>query len=420
MPMGSPFIESCRPLRLAARLYFALGSAWPSKGTGIFMMLTEADPQIIDQDAALAEHCQQWLKLPFVAMDTEFVRTETYFPIAGLIQIGDGQQAYLIDPLTITDWSPLIALLECPTVVKVLHACSEDLEVFQHLCGALPSPLFDTQIAAAYLGMDFSMSYSRLVSALLNIELSKEETRSDWLQRPLSARQLQYAVDDTLHLAQIYQILAQRLEAAELTDWLLEDTAELITNARAVPEPDEAYRRIKQAWRLKPAELAVLQVLCSWRERAARQRDVARNRLLRETTLCPLAQRQPDTLVQLSRMENMHPRTVRHDGETILELIGIGQQVPEAQWPETLPEPLPADANRLSKLLRKVGQRHAERLGMANELMLRKKVLEAMVRTGYPCGPYSLPDELNGWRRALMGEELLTVANQFSSKGELA
>jgi ribonuclease D len=380
------------------------------------MTSTEAQPHIINQNAELAEYCRQWLALPFVAIDTEFVRTETFFPIAGLIQVGDGERAYLIDPLTITDWSPLVALLECHQVVKVLHACSEDLEVFQHLCGALPAPLFDTQIAAAYLGMDFSMSYSRLVSRLLDIELPKDETRSDWLQRPLSPQQLQYAADDTLHLAQIYKLMAPRLQDAGLESWLLEDTAEMVANARLMQDAEQAYRRIKQAWRLKPAELAVLQVLCDWRERAARQRDVARNRLLREATLCPLAQRQPDTLAQLSRLDDMHPRTVRHDGETILELIRQGQQVPEAQWPESVPEPLPADANRLLKILRKVGQRHAERLGMASELMLRKKVLEAMVRTGYPCGPYSLPDELGGWRRELMGEELLSLANQFSSK----
>ena len=380
------------------------------------MTSTEAQPQIIEDNTELAAHCQQWLELPFVAIDTEFVRTETFFPIAGLIQVGDGEHNYLIDPLTITDWAPLVALLECPSVVKVLHACSEDLEVFQHLCGAMPTPLFDTQIAAAYLGMDFSMSYSRLVKALLEVELSKEETRSDWLQRPLSAKQLQYAVDDTRYLARVYAIMAPRLAQAELTDWLLEDTAELVTNARVMPEAQDAYRRIKQAWRLKSAELAVLQVLCDWRERAARQRDVARNRLLRESTLCPLAQRQPDTLAQLARMEDMHPRTVRQDGETVLELIEQGRQVPQTQWPAPLPEPLPADANRLLKVLRKVGQRQAERLGMAAELMLRKKVLEALVRTGYPCGPYQLPDELSGWRRTLMGEELLALTNQFSSQ----
>lgn len=384
------------------------------------MMSTEASPLMIDQNAELADWCKQWLQLPYVAVDTEFVRTETYFPIPGLIQIGDGERAFMIDPLAITDWSPLVELLESPSVVKVLHACSEDLEVFQHLCGALPAPLFDTQLAAAFLGMDFSMGYSRLVSDLLDIELAKEETRSDWLQRPLSARQLQYAADDTIHLAAIYRILAPRIEAAGLTDWLLEDTAEMVANARTLVEPAQAYRRIKQAWRLKPAELAVLQVLCEWRERQARQRDQARNRLLRESTLCPLVQRQPDSLQQLARFEDMHPRTVRQDGQTIIELIQQARAIPPAQWPEPVPEPLPADANRLLKTLRKVGQRHAERLGMASEIVLRKKVLEALVRTGYPCGPYSLPAELTGWRRELMGEELLALANQFSSRGQPA
>src|SRR5690554_4454626 len=306
------------------------------------MMSTEASPLMIDQNAELADWCKQWLQLPYVAVDTEFVRTETYFPIPGLIQIGDGERAFMIDPLAITDWSPLVELLESPSVVKVLHACSEDLEVFQHLCGALPAPLFDTQLAAAFLGMDFSMGYSRLVSNLLGVELAKEETRSDWLQRPLSERQLQYAADDTLYLAAVYQILAPRIEAAGLTEWLLEDTAELVANARTIMEPAETYRRIKQAWRLKPAELAILQVLCDWREREARQRDQARNRLLRESTLCPLVQRQPDTLGQLARMDDMHPRTVRQDGETILGLISQGRQVPEQQWPQSLPEPLPA------------------------------------------------------------------------------
>lgn len=384
------------------------------------MTPTEARPLIINQNAELADWCTQWLQLPFVAMDTEFVRTETFFPIAGLIQVGDGERAFLIDPLTITDWSPLVALLESTTVVKVLHACGEDLEVFLHLCDALPSPLFDTQLAAAFLGMDFSMGYSRLVNALLDIELPKDVTRSDWLQRPLSERQLQYAADDTVHLAAVYKLLAPRIEASGLTDWLLEDTAEMVANARVMVEPAEAYRRIKQAWRLNPAELAVLQVLCDWRERQSRQRDQARNRLVREAALCPLAQRQPDSLQALARLDDLHPRTVRQDGQVILDLIRQGKTIPQEKWPQPVPEPLPADASRLLKTLRKVGQQHAERLGMASEIILRKKVLEAMIRTGYPCGPYSLPAELTGWRRELMGEELLALANQFSTKGQSA
>ena len=366
---------------------------------------------MIDDNAELARWCQHWQSLPFVAVDTEFVRTETFYPIAGLIQVGDGEQAVLIDPLAITDWAPLVALLEDPAVVKVLHACSEDLEVFSRLCGALPSPLFDTQLAAAFLGMDFSMGYSRLVSELLQIDLPKDETRSDWLQRPLSAAQVEYAARDAQHLAELYRIMAPRLEAAGLTDWLLADTAEQVAASGQVIEPALAYQHVKQAWRLEPADLAVLQVIAAWRERESRARDVARNRLLRERTLCPLAQRRPDSLQGLSRIEDMHPRTVRHEGETLLRLIREGQAVAPADYPEALPEPLPAAANRLLKRLRKVGQQEAERRGIAPEIMLRKKVLEAMVRTGYPNGPYSLPEELTGWRRALLGDALLNAAN---------
>lgn len=375
------------------------------------MEVTQAKTVFIDQNEALAEWCKRWLELPYVAVDTEFVRTETFYPIAGLIQIGDGQHAYLVDPLAITDWAPLVELLEAPGVIKVFHSCSEDLEVFHHLCGAVPQPLFDTQLAAAYLGMDFSMGYSRLVKSLLNIELAKDETRSDWLQRPLSPTQLQYAADDALHLAQIYELMAPRIEAAGLTPWLLSDTAEQGSHVGVLQDPELAYQNIKQAWRLKAPELAILKLIAAWREREARQRDQARNRILRESAMVPIAQRQPDSLQALSRIEDMHPRSVRHDGERILELIRQGQSIPESEWPKTLAEPLPADANRLLKSLRKVGQRHAVRLNIAPELMLRKKVLEAIVRTGYPAGPYSLPDELNGWRRELMGAELLDVAN---------
>lgn len=375
------------------------------------MTASRAQPLMIADNSELAAWCERWRTLPFIAVDTEFVRTETFFPIAGLIQVGDGEQAYLIDPLAITDWAPMVALLEDPQVIKVLHSCSEDLEVFHQLCGAVPKPLFDTQLAAAYLGMDFSMGYSRLVNALLGIELAKDETRSDWLQRPLSATQLQYAADDAIHLADIYKELAPRIEQAGFTAWLLSDTAEQSAVVGLQQDPDQAYRSIKQAWRLRSDQLAVLQRLAAWRERESRARNQARNRLLRETTMVPLAQRQPDSLQDLARIEDMHPRSVRQDGQQILELIRQGKAVPQDQWPARLPEPLPADANKMLKALRKVGQAHATRLGIAPEIMLRKKVLEAMVRTGYPGGPYQLPDELVSWRRQLMGEQLLQVAN---------
>lgn len=360
----------------------------------------------IRDDAELAKHCADWRRLPFVALDTEFMRVDTFYPKAGLVQVGDGERAFLIDPLLIEDWSAFAALLEDDAVLKVLHACSEDLEVFLRLTGTLPQPLLDTQLAAGYLGIGYSMGYSRLVQAVLGIDLPKDETRSDWLQRPLTEMQVRYAAEDAQHLAELYAALAPRLTEPKRS-WVLEDGAELVANLRREIAPEELYREAKLAWKLSRAQLAVLRELCAWRELEARLRDQPRNRILREHSLWPLARFQPDNLVALARIDDMHPRTVRQDGNTLLKLIREAAETPPDQWPETLPEPLPPDAAPLLKKLRAVGHAEAERLGMAPELMLRKKHLEALLKNGFPNGPYSLPEGLRGWRRELMGQALL-------------
>lgn len=357
-------------------------------------------------DASLAEHCAAWQALPFVALDTEFMRVDTFYPIAGLLQVSGGDGAYLIDPLRISDWRPFAALLEAPAVVKVLHSCSEDLEVFLRLTGSLPAPLFDTQLAAGYLNLGFSMGYSRLVQALLDIELPKGETRSDWLQRPLSELQVRYAAEDVSHLVEVYRALMARL-APQKVEWILEDGAELVANLGREVAPEDAWRDAKLAWKLSRQQQAVLRALCAWRERQARARNQPRNRILREHSLWPLARTQPDNLVALARIEDMHPKTVRQDGETLLQLIREAAALPPEQWPEALPEPLPIEASALLKKLRAVGQREGERLDIVPELMLRKKTLEALLKSGYPNGPYQLPDSLRGWRRELMGQALL-------------
>lgn len=367
-------------------------------------------------DAGLAEHCAAWQALPFVALDTEFMRVDTFYPIAGLLQVSSGDGAYLIDPLRISDWRPFAALLEAPNVVKVLHSCSEDLEVFLRLSGSLPAPLFDTQLAAGYLNLGFSMGYSRLVQALLDIELPKGETRSDWLQRPLSELQVRYAAEDVLHLVEVYRALMARL-APQKVEWVLEDGAELVANLSREVAPEDAWREAKLAWKLSRQQQAVLRALCAWREREARARNQPRNRVLREHSLWPLARTQPDNLVALARIEDMHPKTVRQDGETLLKLIREAAALPPEQWPEALPEPLPIEASALLKKLRAVGQREGERLDIVPELMLRKKTLEALLKSGFPNGPYQLPDSLRGWRRELMGQALLDC---LAAEGESA
>ncbi|WP_417662555.1 ribonuclease D [Pseudomonas sp.] len=375
------------------------------------------DIQWISDNQSLAQYCTQWQGLAFVALDTEFMRVDTFYPIAGLIQVSEGERAYLIDPLLISDWTPFAALLENPEVIKVVHACSEDLEVFLRLTGSLPAPLFDSQIAAGYLNLGFSMGYSRLVKAVLDIELPKGETRSDWLKRPLSETQVSYAAEDVLHLAHVYRELQAKL-SPEKAQWVLEDCADMVANLGREVDPQEAYRDAKLAWKLSRAQLAVLRELCAWREREARARNQPRNRILREHSLWPLAKTQPDNLQSLARIEEMHPKTVRQDGEFILQLIKDAAALPASEWPEALPEPLPIEASGILKKLRAIGQREAERLDIAPELMLRKKILEALLKSGYPTGPYELPESLTGWRRELMGQALLDRLAKISEAKE--
>ncbi|WP_028240753.1 ribonuclease D [Stutzerimonas azotifigens] len=362
-------------------------------------------------DASLAELCVAWRQLPFVAVDTEFMRVDTFYPIAGLVQVGDGRSAYLIDPLSVKDWGPFAELLRDEAVVKVLHACSEDLEVLLRLTGTLPEPLFDTQLAAGYLNIGFSMGYSRLVQTVLGVELPKGETRSDWLQRPLSETQVQYAAEDAQHLAELYVELKTRLPE-EKYRWVLEDGAELVGNLQREALPEERYLDVKQSWRLSRQQLAVLRDLAAWREREARARNQPRNRILREASLWPLARYQPKDLTALAKIDDMHPRTIRQDGQQILDLIAAAAASAPETWPPRVPEPLPLDASGMLKKLRRVGQGEAERLGITPELMLRKRVLEALLKTGYPQGPYQLPDSLRGWRRERMGAALLQALEQ--------
>src|SRR5690606_4918059 len=181
----------------------------------------------------------------------------------------------------------------------------------------------------------------------------------------------------------------------------------LLLNRQREVDPALLYREARLGWKLSRQQLAVLRALYIWREQQARARDVPRNRILREHSLWPLARTQPADLVNLGRIEDMHPRSVRQDGETILQLIREAAATPIADWPEPLPEPLPLEASTVLKRLRAIGQGEAERLGIAPEIMLRKKILEALLKSGYPDGPYQLPDSLRGWRRELMGQALL-------------
>jgi len=364
----------------------------------------------IINDADLSAQCANWQQLKFIALDTEFVRVNTFYAQIGLIQVSDGQSAWLIDPVLIEHWQPFADVLENPNVLKVLHAPSEDLEVFSRTCGALPAPLFDSQLAAAFLNLGASLGYCALVEKVLGVTLSKAETRSNWCQRPLSGEQVQYAAEDVLHLAALFQALQPQL-STQKTAWLLEDGAQRVAALQNAPPLENAWQSVKLAWKLSASQLAVLRALCAWREQVARERDRPKGWILPESALWPLARFAPDNLAALSRIEGIHPQCVRRDGQTLLALIKQASALPPEHYPAPLAAPLPPSAKGLLKMLSEVTRQQAQRFELSCELLLRKKVLQDLLQTGFPNGPWQLPPSLCGWRRDMLGDVLLKALN---------
>ena len=282
--------------------------------------------------------------------------------------------------------------------------------MFQRWLGVVPEPLFDTQIGAAFAGFGFSLGYANLVQQLLGIEIPKGETRSDWLQRPLSVPQKKYAALDVAHMLVIYGKLLQRLREQGRLDWARADSAELVANAKSTPDFNDYYRKVGSAWKLRPRELAVLRRLSAWREREARERDRPRNRLIKENGLWVLARRQPTDLAQLRTLKEVPAHTQKEEGEALMAEIRLALEEPESGWPERLDPPLGKAEAPLMKALKRYVRELAEAQGLPPELLVRKREYEAIVRSGLNGGSFELPERLQGWRHELLGQGLLETA----------
>lgn len=360
----------------------------------------------VDNNEQLEELCDKWLDEPILAVDTEFMRSQTYYPIAGLIQLNDGKANYLIDPQAITDFFPLVDVFDNKECLIFLHSCSEDLEVFQHTLGCIPHRIIDTQIACALSGYGFSVGYANAIHTALGIDLPKGETRSDWLKRPLSQAQLAYAALDVEYLYTLALKLKAGLEEANRWQWLLADCDELTDNYRANQMPELTYLRVKMAWRLNDRQLAILKTLCEWRETKAQVRDVPRNRILKEHALMEIAKRQPKHLSQLRNIEGITERMINSDGSTWLALVEETANLPKEALPQVLPQPLTSGQNKILKRLRQAVEQVAEKNGVPVELIVKKKNYEAMVRRLCSRKTVDLSEHLNGWRLTLVSEAL--------------
>ena len=221
--------------------------------------------QYIDQPDTLDQFCKSIAGASWIALDTEFIREKSYYPQLCLVQVGVPGQAACIDPLRIDNLAPLYDLLYDRSIVKVLHACSQDLEIFVHLKGKVPGPIFDTQLAAPLLGLPEQVGYANFVKDRLGMSLDKTQTRTDWSHRPLSEKQLKYAGDDVRYLADIYPAFSSQLEDLGRLDWLQAEFSPYEQLERYRLDPAQAWKRIRGVEKLRPAALSIVQLLASWR-----------------------------------------------------------------------------------------------------------------------------------------------------------
>ncbi|MGQ0502074.1 MAG: ribonuclease D [Panacagrimonas sp.] len=360
-------------------------------------------PLFISTQSALSESIDRWRAAPFLALDTEFVREQTYHPQLCLVQVGTGDSNACIDMLAGLDFQPLWNLLVRPGALRVFHAGGQDLEILGRHAGACPDPLFDTQVAAAMLGYGEQLGYAGLVEAMTGVRLDKSLSRADWSLRPLGPKEIAYAADDVRYLAQIYPRLEEELDQRGRLAWLREDCRALAVPARYRASPQTEWKRLKGLVRLEPAAQHVAARLAEWREVLAEQRDRPRRWILPDEAIYALAERRPRTLDQLVALAVLPPKSLDRHAETLLALI---QQAADSSAPALVVEVRASDAEKLKiKCLIERVRTLALELGVPPSLLAPRAEIEALMADGANANI----GLLRGWRREVAGIPLLQM-----------
>ncbi|WP_086874108.1 ribonuclease D [Kosakonia pseudosacchari] len=370
--------------------------------------------QMITTNDALAALCDAARAFPAIALDTEFVRTRTYYPQLGLIQLYDGEHVALIDPLTITDWTPFRDLLINTGVTKYLHAGSEDLEVFLNAFGVQPQPMIDTQILAAFCGRPLSWGFAAMVEEFTGLVIDKSESRTDWLARPLTERQCDYAAADVWYLLPIAGKLLAETDQAGRLDAALDECRLMMQRRQEVLAPEEAWREITNAWQLRTRQLACLRLLADWRLRKARERDLAVNFVVREENLWAVARYMPGSMGELDSI-GLSGSEIRFHGKTLLALVAQAQALPEEALPEPLLNLMDMPGYRKAfKAIKALVQTISESQSISAELLASRRQINQLLNWHWKLKPQnSSPELISGWRGELMGEQLKILLAEY-------
>ncbi|MDR1016731.1 MAG: ribonuclease D [Coriobacteriales bacterium] len=364
---------------------------------------TEAD--LIQYCAELQDFAARSADAPTVlAVDTEFVREKTYYAQLCLVQLATDQQVTLVDPLALSDLSPLADLMADPHIVKVFHAGSQDLEICWQLFKHLPAPFFDTQVAAALDGGQFQMGLAKLVDKYADVRLAKGESLTDWAARPLTAEQLRYAADDVAYLPGIYRQLQDNLAAKGRLAWLADEQCELLDPASYDLQPEQAYKKVRHYAQLYPRQLSVLKAVAAERERQAQQLNLPRKWIINDDQLLAIARKMPESVDDLSRIRGVRNKLKRQAAERFVAEVQAAKQLPVPPRAKRQAPSAPNLDKSVYNLMLVILQVVAERAQVAAEVLAHHSDLVHL---------FVAPDEpnplLQGWRYDLLGRHLLSL-----------
>ena len=361
---------------------------------------------------ALIAACNRFAEFDFITVDTEFIRESTFWPQLCLFQIGSADEALAVDPLADgIDLQPLFDLMANESVLKVFHAGRQDIEILYNLAGAVPHPIFDTQLAAMVCGFGDSVGYETLVSKLLRQNLDKASRFTDWARRPLTDRQLSYALDDVIYLQDIYLKLHEQMEKSGRAHWLDEEMETLASPSTYDTPPEMAWKRLK-ARNNNPRFLGILQEIAAWRETEARTRDMPRNRVMRDEALLEIAAHPPKKPDDLGRMRSVSQGFASsRAGKLLFEAVTRGVKLPDDVLPQVnKPKPLPRGIGPLVDLLKVLLKMKCEENDVAQKLIGNVADLEKVAA-------YDNADvaAMKGWRKEVFGNDAMRL-----KKGEIA
>ncbi|HIA82082.1 MAG TPA: ribonuclease D [Rhodospirillales bacterium] len=362
---------------------------------------------VIADSTSLTKFCDRLIKSLYITVDTEFMRDQTYWPRLCLVQIANEHEAAAIDTLAKgIDITPLLNLFTNPRILKIFHAARQDLEIFYRLMGRLPSPIFDTQIAAMVCGFGDSAGYDTLVRKLTDETIDKSSRFTDWALRPLSQRQINYALGDVTHLRQVYIKLNEMLGQNNRHNWMDEELSILRDTKNYTFAPEDAWRRIKYR-APKPRFLAILKEVAAWREIEAQNKDIPRNRIVRDESLIEISHHAPKTINDLSRARGLSLKKAEGSlGKALLNAVKVGLNVPSENLPEVKRDaPLPKGIGPITDLLKVLLKLKCEKHDVAQKLIATVNDMEQIAAFGQNA---NVP-ALQGWRQEVFGIDALRL-----------